>query len=74
MKWSNVMNKVVLTVNGMSCAHCVHAIEKAVSALPGIASAKVDLGTRTLTVEYVPSKVGLAEIRKAVIDQGYKVS
>lgn len=74
MKGSNGMNKVILIVKGMSCAHCVHAIERAVGALPGIASAKVDLGSRTLTVEYVPSKVSLEDIKKAVVDQGYDIA
>ena len=68
------MNKAILIVNGMSCAHCVMAIERAVHALPGVASAKVDLGARTLSVEYVASKVSLEDIKRTVVDQGYEVA
>ncbi len=68
------MNKAILIVNGMSCAHCVMAIERAVRALPGVASAKVDLGARTLSVEYVASKVSLEDIKRTVVDQGYEVA
>ncbi|HOA14699.1 MAG TPA: cation transporter [Bacillota bacterium] len=68
------MNKAVMTVNGMSCAHCVMAIERAVRALPGVASAKVDLGARTLSVEYAPSEVSLDDIRRTVVEQGYEVA
>lgn len=68
------MNKAILIVNGMSCAHCVMAIERAVRALPGVASANVDLGARTLSIEYVPSKVSLEDIKRTVVDQGYEVA
>ena len=32
-----------LAVSGMSCGHCVAAVEKAVSALPGVESVEVSL-------------------------------
>jgi len=50
------------------------AIERAVRALPGVASAKVDLGARTLSVEYAPSEVSLDDIRRTVVEQGYEVA
>jgi copper chaperone len=33
-----------LKVQGMSCAHCVNAVESSVGELQGVSSVKVDLG------------------------------
>lgn len=68
------MTKIVLIVKGMSCAHCVHAVEKAVKALDGVATAVVDLGKGIVTVEFVPLKTTVEGIKKAITDQGYEVA
>ena len=39
-----------LKVGGMSCHHCKAAIEKAVGALQGVSSARVDMATGQVTV------------------------
>ena len=36
-------------------------------------SANVNLATERATVEYVPTQVTLAELKKAIIDAGYEV-
>ncbi len=38
--------KAVVHIEGMSCGHCVMRVEKGVAALPGVKSAKVDLGKK----------------------------
>ncbi len=38
------MENVVLNVQGMSCGHCVKAVEGSVAELQGINEVKVDLG------------------------------
>ena len=68
------MTKIVLMVKGMSCSHCVHAVEKAVKALDGVATAVVDLGKGSVTVEFVPSRASVDGIKKAITDQGYEVA
>lgn len=65
------MSNVTLTVEGMSCGHCVSAVEKAVSGLG--ASAKVDLPGKKVAVEYDENKVSLSSIKSAIEDQGYDV-
>lgn len=65
------MKSVNLKVNGMSCNHCVSAIEKAVGQLG--ASAKVDLSQHSVQVEFDDSKLSLAIIKEAIEDQGYDV-
>jgi len=34
-----------ITVKGMSCAHCVAAITKAMGSLPGVSQVRVDLAS-----------------------------
>lgn len=65
---------VVLKVEGMTCAHCKNAAEKAVNALPGVSSAEVNLDEKTLTVKFDSSTVGLDAIKKAIVDAGYEVA
>ncbi len=42
--------EVRLSIGGMMCAGCVAAVEKALSAVPGVQSVAVNLGDRTATV------------------------
>ncbi|ASA25309.1 copper ion binding protein [Paenibacillus donghaensis] len=65
------MSNVTLQVEGMSCGHCVSAVEKAVSGVG--AAAKVDLAAKTVAVDYDESKVSLGAIKEAIEDQGYDV-
>lgn len=65
------MSNAVLHVEGMSCGHCVNAVEKAVQGLG--ASAKVDLQGKSVAVEYDENKVSLGAIKEAIEDQGYDV-
>lgn len=67
------MEKSILRVEGMSCAHCVKAVEGAVSPLPGVVEVKVDLAGGTVAVQHDPVKAPLSVIRQAIEDQGYDV-
>lgn len=67
------MERTVLHVEGMACAHCVQAITKAVGALPGVANVSVDLTAKTATVEYNPAVCTLDRIQLEIEDQGYEV-
>ncbi|HLR54865.1 MAG TPA: cation transporter, partial [Pseudogracilibacillus sp.] len=46
------MTKINLKVNGMSCAHCVSKVEKALQGLQGVEKAKVNLKKETAKVKY----------------------
>lgn len=37
------MPQITLTIDGMSCAHCVHAATDALRAMPGVTDARVTL-------------------------------
>jgi copper chaperone len=65
------MKSESLKVEGMSCSHCVHAIEGALKEIE--VSGKVDLENKSVQVEFDEEKVGLETIKKAIEDQGYEV-
>ena len=69
----NHLEKHKITVEGMSCGHCKAAVEKAVGALPGVGLADVDLGTKTLIVEFDSSQTTLEQIKTVVDEEGYTV-
>jgi len=62
-----------LQIQGISCASCVLKIERSLLELPGVVKAAVNLATGKLKVEFLANEVGLAGIRKAVEDTGYRV-
>lgn len=65
------MANAVLKVEGMTCGHCVSAVEKAVGNVG--ASGTVDLASKKVSVEYDESKVTLEAVKAAIEDQGYDV-
>jgi copper chaperone len=62
-----------LKVEGMSCGHCVAAVEKAVNGLSGIKMVNVDLTAKTVTVDFDNQVVNLENIKEVIEDQGYDV-
>ena len=62
-----------LTVQGMSCQHCVHAVKTSVSALAGVDSVEVSLENKLVTVGFDPSRTTLQSITAAIEDEGYSV-
>jgi copper chaperone CopZ len=57
-------------VPGMSCGHCVQAVEGELSAVPGVESATADLATKLVTV--TGSDLDAAALRAAIVDAGYE--
>lgn len=62
--------KTVIHVNGMMCAHCKAAVEKACKAVPGTEDAVVDLEAKTVTVT---GSAQLSALKQAIVDAGYEV-
>ena len=59
---------MTLNVQGMTCGHCVRAVERAIEALGG--QARVDLEAGTVEVEGVGDE---AAVRRAIESEGYRV-
>lgn len=68
------MEKVTLLVQGMSCGHCVKAVEGSVSKLNGVSNVDVHLESGTVDVEYNADAVTLETIKETIDDQGYEVN
>lgn len=66
-----VARTVDLLVEGMTCASCVRRVERAISAVPGVGLARVNLATETAQVELVGS-VEVASLLAAVQAIGYE--
>jgi Cu+-exporting ATPase len=66
-----VAERVTLPVHGMSCASCVAHVEKALAAVPGVASVAVNLATESATVQ--GTGLDAAVLRHAVDEAGYEV-
>jgi Cu+-exporting ATPase len=64
--------KSIFPVGGMTCASCVARVEEALSSVPGVISASVNLASEKATVEYLEG-TELADMRHAVKDAGYEL-
>lgn len=64
---------ITLFVGGMTCASCAFHIESALTDLPGIINAEVDLQTGRTTVTIVAEDVGLSVLTQAVQEAGYQI-
>ena len=64
-------DRLVLPVQGMTCASCVAHVEKALAKVPGVGKVAVNLATETAAVE--GSALDVAALRSAVDRAGYEV-
>ena len=68
------MTTETLSVPDISCDHCRRTIETALTRLPGVRAATVDVGARAVQVTYDEGTVGPATIRTTLADEGYEVA
>jgi copper chaperone len=67
------MTTLTISVPEIHCDHCKHSIEGALAPLPGVASARVDVAARTVTVEVDETVTDRASLVAAIKAQGYDV-
>jgi copper chaperone len=65
------METISYTAPTISCAHCQHAIEEAVGALPGVAQVRVDIPTKRVEVRYDPARLTATQIESTLDEEGY---
>ena len=68
------MERVELTVEGMTCGGCVKSIQNALNSRDGIESAEADLDAATVTVSYDPGKIQELVIKDAIEAAGFDVA
>jgi len=59
-------------IEGMTCASCVRAVERATRKIDGVVESNVNLATENMNITYEPSKVRVSDIKKAVEAAGYR--
>lgn len=62
-------DRMLLTIDGMSCGHCVRGVDDALKSLPGLDVEKVDIGSAVVTFD--PAAVSPESIRTAIAEEGY---
>jgi copper chaperone len=67
------MTTMTISVPEIHCDHCKHSIEGALAPLPGVASARVDIPARTVTVQVDETMTDRARLVAAIEEQGYEV-
>jgi copper chaperone len=65
------MEAVHLNIEGMTCEHCVRAIDGRLRKTPGVQVDKVVVGA--VDLHYDRSKISLDEISELISDEGYTV-
>jgi copper chaperone CopZ len=60
-----------IQINGMSCAHCVAAVQKALMAVPGVTVREVAIGRAVVTLDAAGGS--LAAVEAAIEHAGYDV-
>ncbi|MGD1880597.1 MAG: heavy metal translocating P-type ATPase [Kiloniellaceae bacterium] len=65
--------ELTLIVQNLHCPSCIRTIEGAVEGLPGLAKARVNLGTRRLKLQWNPDVTTAEPLLAAVAGRGYRL-
>jgi copper chaperone CopZ len=69
--FKEVAVKKTLSIEGMSCGHCVNHVKNALTEVAGVESAEVDLGAKRAVVS--GGALDDAALKAAVAEAGYEV-
>ena len=67
------MKHTILKVQGMTCQHCVKAIEKSVGKLAGVTEVAVNLANAQVDVHFDERQSDEAAIKAVIQEEGYGV-
>lgn len=65
------MATVTLSIEGMTCQHCVKTVKEALESVAGVSGAQVEVGKAVVT--YDPATASIDALKKAVAEEGYQV-
>jgi copper chaperone len=63
------MELLHLTIEGMTCQHCVRAVDGRLRKTPGVEVESVKVGSADL--RYDPARTDVEQIAEAIADEGY---
>src|SRR5437899_10844547 len=64
-------SRIVLPIEGMSCASCAATVQEALTGATGVGAATVNYATAKAAVDYDDAQTGVAELIKTVRAAGY---
>lgn len=71
---ANGLNRVVISVEGLSCVACEIPVRHALRRTDGVKSVNVNAATKTATVEYEPARTNPEQLVAAINSTGYRAS
>ena len=66
------MQRATLHIEGMSCGHCLNAVNRALTAVPGVTIDAVRIGRAD--VSYDETTAGPADLEAAIAEAGYRAT
>jgi copper chaperone CopZ len=66
------MERAILHIDGMSCGHCLNAVNQALARLPGVQVDSLRIGRAE--VSYDGARVTPAQLESTVADAGYRAT
>lgn len=66
-------DKVEIKIQGMTCAACSSRVERGLNKTEGVLEANVNLALEKAHIHYIPSIVGIADLKKKIREIGYEV-
>ncbi len=68
------MEKITLSVNGMTCMGCVKSVKNVLEPIPGVASVDITLESGQADISFDPAKAGPDQFMAAIQDAGYEIA
>lgn len=66
------MEDKTLAIEGMTCAACAKAVEKAALRVEGVNEANVNIATEKLRIKFDPQKAKISDVKKSIQKSGYR--
>jgi len=63
--------RIVLPIEGMTCASCAATVQEALAGATGVATAGVNFATNKAAIEYDPSQTNVGQLIRTVREAGY---
>ena len=63
------MDLIHLTIEGMTCEHCVRAVSKRLADTPGVEVERVEIGSAVIRLD--PGTTKIETVENAIADEGY---
>lgn len=67
------MEKITLTVKGMTCMGCVNSVKNLLTQVPGVSGVEITLDNGQVAISYDAAQASLEQLKGAIDDGGYEV-